>query len=55
MTELELSPVLVFFCAGDRVISRFLDDDHRFEHSFLGFTRPASKTVLKGAPSPAKG
>lgn len=39
---------------GDPVVSRFLDDDHRFEHSFSGFARPASKVVLKGAPSPAK-
>jgi len=50
----ELTPVSVLW-SGDRVISRFLNDDHRFEHSFLGFTRPISKAVLKGAPSPAKG
>jgi len=54
MIQLELLLVFVL-CAGDRVISRFLDDDHRFEHSFLGFARPASKTVLQGAPSPTKG
>lgn len=41
--------------AEDRVLSRFLNNDHRFEDSFLGFARPATTAVLKGAPSPAIG
>jgi curved DNA-binding protein CbpA len=41
---------------GDsRIVSRFLYDDKRFEHSFPGFARPETKATIKSAPSPAKG